>query len=109
MGHISRDCPNPPRHIHGINFEDLRNLIQDELAKVLDNSARLSTVHLASGQTQPENNRYVERHHRDIEINIQLQTVDSGKRFNMLALLDSGATGLFLDTNFVRTHGISMM
>jgi hypothetical protein len=44
---------------------------------------------------------------RAVEIDIQLQTLDSGKKFDLRALLDSGATGLFLDTIWVRENKIS--
>ena len=40
-----------------------------------------------------------------LDIKIMLKTVDTGQAVSVKALLDSGATGLFLDDNFVKHMG----
>jgi hypothetical protein len=40
-------------------------------------------------------------------IQIQLQTVDTGAKVTIPALLDSGATGLFLDSDFVKGNNLN--
>lgn len=41
------------------------------------------------------------------QLQVILKTVDTGVRMPVKALLDSGATGLFLDTKFVQAHGLN--
>jgi hypothetical protein len=43
---------------------------------------------------------------RSVEINIGLLTLNTHYKFNVQALLDSGATGLFINKDFVEKHGI---
>lgn len=43
--------------------------------------------------------------HWSTEIPLELQTLDSGERFVVSALLDSGATGMFIDSSFVEEKG----
>ena len=40
-------------------------------------------------------------------LSINLRAMDTGKRFLINALLDSGATGLFLDVKFVKYHNLN--
>lgn len=40
-------------------------------------------------------------------IQVQLKTLDTGAKMDLQALLDSGATGLFLDTQFVKAHNMN--
>ena len=42
---------------------------------------------------------------KKLDIKIMLKTVDMGQAVSVKALLDSGATGLFLDDNFVKHMG----
>ena len=42
-----------------------------------------------------------------LDLNIELQMTDDGKRIATKALVDSGATGSFIDQDFVRRHGIA--
>ena len=41
------------------------------------------------------------------QLSVILRTLDTGVRLPVTALLDSGATGLFLDTSFVRYHNLN--
>ncbi|KAF5315388.1 hypothetical protein D9619_007461 [Psilocybe cf. subviscida] len=41
------------------------------------------------------------------QLSITLKAMDTGKRFLVDALLDSGATGLFLDVKFVKYHNLN--
>ena len=41
------------------------------------------------------------------QLNIVLRSLDVGITYSVAALLDCGATGLFLDTKFVQHHGIT--
>jgi hypothetical protein len=41
------------------------------------------------------------------DLNVDIQTMDTGKVHAMSALLDCGMTGLFIDTNFVQCHHLS--
>jgi len=43
---------------------------------------------------------------RSVEINIGISTLDSLKKLNLNALLDSGATGLFFDKDFVERNNL---
>src|SRR5688572_29398622 len=40
-------------------------------------------------------------------LSVLLKTVDTGLRLSVNALLDSGATGLFLDSKFVKHHNLN--
>ena len=44
---------------------------------------------------------------QSLDLNLELQTTDDGKRIITRALVDSGATGSFIDREFVRRNGIS--
>ena len=41
------------------------------------------------------------------QITVQLQTLDTGSKLTVTALLDSGATGMFLDTKFVLANNLN--
>lgn len=41
------------------------------------------------------------------QLNVQLKTLDTGVRISLTALLDSGATGLFLDSKFVKENNLN--
>jgi hypothetical protein len=41
------------------------------------------------------------------QLNVQLKTLDTGVCISLTALLDSGATGLFLDSKFVKEHNLN--
>ncbi|TDL13535.1 hypothetical protein BD410DRAFT_735231, partial [Rickenella mellea] len=41
------------------------------------------------------------------QLNVQLKTLDTGVRISLTALLDSGATGLFLDSKFVKERNLN--
>jgi hypothetical protein len=41
------------------------------------------------------------------QIEVQIKTLDTGLKLAIKALLDSGATGLFLDTNFVKENHLN--
>ena len=40
-------------------------------------------------------------------IDIQLETLDTRAKISVTALLDSGATGMFLDIKWVKAHGLN--
>ena len=42
-----------------------------------------------------------------IKLQIQIQTTDTGERFGLRALVDSGVSGLFLDSDYVRNNRIN--
>ena len=42
-----------------------------------------------------------------LDLGLELQTTDDGRRFITKALVDSGATGSFIDRDFVQRHGIA--
>ena len=42
-----------------------------------------------------------------LQLSIQIQTTDTGELFGLEALLDSGASGLFIDSEFVKAKQIN--
>jgi hypothetical protein len=44
---------------------------------------------------------------RSLTLKIELQTTDTGEVKSVKALLDSGATGMFIDRDYVKTNGLS--
>ena len=42
-----------------------------------------------------------------LQLSIQIQTTDTGELFGLEALLDSGASGLFIDLEFVKAKRIN--
>jgi hypothetical protein len=45
-----------------------------------------------------------EARQRSLTLKIELQTVDTGETKSVKALLDSGATGMFIDQEYVKTN-----
>ena len=43
---------------------------------------------------------------RSLDLPVELRTTDTGKELRTTALVDSGATGSFIDRDFVTRHGI---
>ncbi len=43
----------------------------------------------------------------DLDLTVELKTTDTGSEFRTNALVDSGATGSFIDSDFVRRNGIA--
>jgi hypothetical protein len=44
---------------------------------------------------------------KSTQVQIQLKTLDTGVKMSVTALLDSGATGMFLDSNFIKENQIN--
>src|SRR5882724_2693134 len=44
--------------------------------------------------------------HRGTDIPLQLNTIDSNAPLSIKALIDSGATGLFIDTDYVQSKNL---
>ena len=42
-----------------------------------------------------------------LHLNVEIETTDTQQTRSVVALLDSGATGLFLDTNYVEQHQLT--
>jgi hypothetical protein len=42
-----------------------------------------------------------------VEMSLELQTIDTGARITIPSLLDSGATGMFIDASFVKGNGLT--
>ena len=42
-----------------------------------------------------------------IKLPVQIQTTDTGEKFRLRALVDSGATGLFIDSDYMRSNQIN--
>jgi hypothetical protein len=51
-----------------------------------------------------EINLQEEWENKEVKLTMTLVALDTGKRINMEALLDSGATGMFMDPSFVKKH-----
>ena len=48
-----------------------------------------------------------EVHHRSLTLKIELQTTDTAETKSVTALLDSGATGMFIDREYVKKSGFT--
>lgn len=62
--------------------------------------------------TKPKEEKFVIRTigaKMDIMITVTLETVDTHKKIEGKALLDSGATGLFMSREFAKQHGIQLI
>ena len=44
---------------------------------------------------------------RSLELSVEIQTTDTGQRIQVIALLDCGATGLFINSALVREKGFT--
>jgi hypothetical protein len=44
---------------------------------------------------------------QSLQLSVQVQTTDTGQTFGMKALLDSGTSGLFVDSDFVKRNQIN--
>jgi hypothetical protein len=49
----------------------------------------------------------MEDRRRSLALKIELQTTDTGEVKSVKALLDSGATGMFIDRDYVKTNKLS--
>jgi hypothetical protein len=57
--------------------------------------------------TNPPFYLYSTHLHRSTELKVHLQTLDSSQPMAVDALLDSGATGMFIDHEFVKTKNLT--
>jgi len=87
------------------------NVLEDESNKVNltsePNTEIMSPDPLSS--SLPPEKIYILNHRpkTSTHLSVILKTMDTGNRFSVNALLDSGATSLFLDTGFVKYHNLN--
>ncbi|KAF4609745.1 hypothetical protein D9613_011971 [Agrocybe pediades] len=86
------------------------NVLEDEIYKLHSQSSDSDTeiMSTASPSSFPEK-IYIMSHKpkTSTHLSVVLKTMDTEKRLSVDALLDSGATGLFLDTGFVKYHNLN--
>jgi hypothetical protein len=59
-----------------------------------------------STPTNPPFYIYTTHLHQSTELKVHLQTLDSGQPMEVDALLDSGATGMFIDQEFIKAKNL---
>jgi len=86
------------------------NVLEDESNKINTTSSDSDTKIMSSDSTSsPPEKIYILNHKpkTSTHLSVILKTMDTEKRLSVDALLDSGATGLFLDTGFVKYHNLN--